>query len=76
MPQRARWASDSCPGPQAAERGLLDTWAPAVPPLLARHTWGAAAQDGSSFMEGGLLWQGSEPASPWPGVPRERFVFL
>lgn len=45
--------------PRLQIRGLLATWIPAVPPLLAPHSWGAAALDAASLTDGHLPWQGS-----------------
>lgn len=56
--QTLAWAS------QVVELGLPATWAPAVPPPLAPHSWRAAAPDVASLVYGSLSCQGSEPAGP------------
>lgn len=44
---------------QAADPGPAGHLTPAVPPLLAPHSWGAAALDAASLTDGHLPWQGS-----------------
>lgn len=76
---KSQVGSRRLPGPPRLQIwGLLATWIPAVPPLLAPHSWGAAALDAASLTDGYLHWQGSAHTALrlLAGVPQERFVFL